>query len=313
MLQAILGGHPDIHTCSEPWVALPFIYALRGEGVEYEFNSRWTQDGVQAFFEESNIDQKFYDNTLRAFLSSFYQKALEGSGKKIFLDKTPRYYEIASDIIRVFPEAKFIVLYRDPLAVLNSILNTWIKEDHAKIYNYSRDLLVAPSKMVDFISNHKDAICLVKYEDFVNSPSEELNKICGYLGVEYVEEILNYNSGKEWFYGDKNFKNKTRPETSLVDAWKVDIDKRFNLNLLYYYISEIGQELYERFGYDYDVSLKEIMKHNPNNKDRKLWDSVLNDYKIASIEDTRCAAVKKINYSYWGNVFDILCGKRRKG
>ena len=64
LLQAILGGHPDIHTCSEPWIALPFIYALKEEGSEFDFNSKTSKVAIKAFFNESAIDEEFYNSDI---------------------------------------------------------------------------------------------------------------------------------------------------------------------------------------------------------------------------------------------------------
>jgi len=60
---------------------------------------------------------------------TLYNRALEVAGKRFFLDKTPRYYFIIPELKNVFPEAKFIILLRNPLAVLSSILNTWFQNN----------------------------------------------------------------------------------------------------------------------------------------------------------------------------------------
>ena len=101
-------------------------------------------------------------------------------------------------LINVFPNAKFIVLFRHPLSVLNSILKTWVKDEIDKLFYYSRDLLAAPQKLTDFVSIHKENICLVSYETLVSSPETEIKRICEYLGVDYLEEIINYNSDVKW-------------------------------------------------------------------------------------------------------------------
>jgi hypothetical protein len=37
---------------------------------------------------------------------------------RYFLDKTPRYHYVVDDLFRVFPEAKTIFLWRNPLAIV---------------------------------------------------------------------------------------------------------------------------------------------------------------------------------------------------
>ena len=37
LLQRLLATHPQIQTIGEPWLAIPFVYALREKGVTAEY------------------------------------------------------------------------------------------------------------------------------------------------------------------------------------------------------------------------------------------------------------------------------------
>jgi len=306
MLQAILGGHPDIHTCSEPWVALPFIYALKGEGAEFDFDSRLSKSAINAFFREGGIDEEFYNSELNSFLTSLYSRALSNSGKKYFLDKTPRYYEISSDLINIFPKAKFIVLLRHPLSVLNSILKTWVNEEVDKLYYYTRDLLVAPRKLLDFSSEYKEKICLVSYEALVNSPKAEIKRICEYLGVDYLQEIISYNPDVDWFYGDKNFKDKQAPDGKSIDAWKNQLSKNRHANFSLYYLRELGEEIVNSLGYDYSSALSYVKRFNPNERDYNAWNALLPTTYVFSVEEQRMQAKEKLHGNFLKNLYTKL-------
>ena len=297
LLQAILGTHPDIYTCSEPWIALPFVYAMKEEGSEFDFIGSWSRSAIKAFFHESGIDEGFYNSALNSFLTSLYQKALGNSGKKLFLDKTPRYYEIASELVDIFPDAKFIVLYRNPLSVLNSILNTWVKENTDILYYYSRDLLAAPQKLTDFVSRHERKICLVNYEDLVKAPQGEIHRICEYLGVGYLEEIINYKSDQNWAFGDKNFRGKSAPDIKSIDAWKEQLTDRKYLNFSYYYLQELGESQFSSLGYNFAATLNYLKSLNPNEDDRKAWETLLHNDYISTVEEQRLRARDHLNES----------------
>ena len=298
MLQAILGSHPDIFTCSEPWIALPFVYALGKDGSEFEFNGQWARDAINSFFEENCIDKEFYYSALNSFLSSFYNQALLKSDKKIFLDKTPRYYEIASNLIKIFPNAKFIVLYRHPLSVLNSILTTWVKGEIDKLFYFSRDLFVAPKKLTGFVSENKERICLVRYENLVRSPDKEVKKICQYLGVEYVNNIVRYNVNHTWVFGDKKFALKNTPDTKSLEQWQTQLDVKLKANFFYYYLTELGEELFDSLGYDFSASLKKIEKYQPNKKDYRTWVRLVHNYDVVSLNEQRLTIKRKISLYY---------------
>jgi hypothetical protein len=286
MLQAILGSHPDVYTCTEPWIALPFLYALREEGSEFEFDGKLAKHAIRSFLEESGIDRDYYNSALNSFLSSLYQKPLEESGKKVFLDKTPRYYEIASDLKTVFPQAKFIVLLRHPLAILNSILDTWVKDDIDRLLYYKRDLFEGPHKLSEFVSSQGDGIHLVRYEDIVKSPEVELEKICRYIGIDFNVEMLRYKI-ENWTYGDKKFKEKSAPDSESINSWRVGLCDQRKANFSYYFLKEFGESLFDSLGYDYSSALNEVKKFNPNNKHLKHWKRLGNFQHIESLDEQR--------------------------
>ena len=294
LLQAILGSHPDIYTCTEPWIALPFIYALRENGSEFDFQGKLAKQGIKAFFKESGIEEKFYHSALNTFLASLYEEALSNSGKRFFLDKTPRYYEIISDLINIFPNAKFIILYRHPLAVLNSILKTWVKEKVDLLYYHSHDLLVAPVRLTNFVSEHEKKICLVKYEALVSSPQSEIKRICENLGIGYLKEIISYKSDVDWYFGDKNFKEKKAPDEKSIDAWKNNLGNKRLANFSYYYLRELGEEVVDLLGYDFVSTMNDIKKYHPNENDFKTWDALVHCKYIFSIDEQRFEVREKI-------------------
>jgi len=306
MLQAILGSHPDIHTCTEPWIALPFVYALKEEGAEFDFDGRLAEHGIKAFFKESGVDEEFYHSALNSFLTSLYHKALSNTGKRIFLDKTPRYYEITSDLIKIFPNAKFIILYRHPLAVLHSILKTWVNGEIDKLYYHSRDLLVAPVKLRNFVSRHEKEICVVKYEDLVSSPQREIKKICNYLQIEYLGEIVNYKSNVEWYFGDKNYKDKSAPDEESIDTWKNNLENKLHVNLSYYYLRELGENLVDSLGYDFSVALSHIQKYKPNENDFKIWNTMIHSKYVVSVEEQRLAVKENMKNSFIKKIYNKI-------
>ena len=122
LLQHILASHPQVHTVPEPWFMLHLVYGLRPSGLEAEYNAQYAYLALKGFLDETPDGESAYVEALRNVALCLYEKALEPSGKKYFLDKTPRYYFIIPELHRIFPKAKFIFILRNPLAVLSSIL-----------------------------------------------------------------------------------------------------------------------------------------------------------------------------------------------
>ena len=51
------------------------------------------------------------------------------SDKRYFLDQTPQYHLIIPELLRVFPAASYVILFRNPLAVLVSMIAAWVPDD----------------------------------------------------------------------------------------------------------------------------------------------------------------------------------------
>src|SRR5690349_16987156 len=115
LLQRVLAGHPDVHTSAETWLMLHPVYAKKRGGLEAEYNEQWAADAVAEFLAYYTEGPGVYDDAIREWARVLYGHALERSGKRFFVDKTPRYYYIVDDLVRLFPQAKFVFLLRNPM------------------------------------------------------------------------------------------------------------------------------------------------------------------------------------------------------
>ena len=129
LLQQVLSNHAEIFTLPEPWIALPYAYALHSKKIDplyrLEYSRYWARSAIADFIKRLPGKEEDYLFGLRLMFEHWYNCALAGSGKQFFLDKCPRYYHILPELYKVFPEADFIFLFRSPLAVLNSILDVF--------------------------------------------------------------------------------------------------------------------------------------------------------------------------------------------
>lgn len=254
LLQLMLSGHPEVATTSEPWVALHPFFALRKEGLRAVYDARLSFKATEEFLRQAGVDEAFYKEQVGEFLVRLYNHAASHFGKRYFLDKTPRYYHIIEDLLEVFPEARFIVLFRNPLAVLSSILKTWVKDDILALSEYRDDLVTAPGKMLGAVSEGRGNVLKVNYEQLIKAPESELGRICGFLGIDYSGKMLEYGerSDRDWKFGDPVGVHKSAvPTPASLDKWK----QGFNTPQLAYvarsYLDELGPELVAEMGYDF--------------------------------------------------------------
>ena len=261
LLQKILGGHSDIYTRSEPWLMLHPLYAFKTEGIQTRYNAKLAVAGVQNFLQELPAeDENYYFSRIRDCYLSLYAPYLSASGKERFLDKTPRYYEIFDELQKTFPRAKFIVLYRNPLAVFASILETWVKGNYEKLKNYQCDLYAG----VEFLQRDFTAYAnthVIRYEELLLNPEGETAALFDFLKLPNQPDCIDYghHKGERWMYGDpETVYKKTRPDSQHIDAWHKQLAKPEECKLISDYLHSLGATAFTRLGYSFGDAEKAV-------------------------------------------------------
>lgn len=256
LLQRMLATHPDIYTTSEPWLMLHPLYALREKGFEAEYNANLALEAVRDFLGTLPEGEDVYWGALRRAFAHLYGRALAGTGKRFFLDKTPRYYFIIPELYHVFPKAKYIFLLRNPLAVLASILDTWVKESPFGLSQFRHDLLTAPRRIVEGIELLGSRAIVIQYEELVKNPQTVLQRLCDRLGIAFHPEMVDYGRLQvhKWRYGDQgNVYQHSRPVGQYAEKWiKVLSQSRMWHQWARGYLRSLRQDLVARMGYSYE-------------------------------------------------------------
>lgn len=255
LTQKILGKHSDIHTVSEPWLMLHPLYALRTQGCEAEYNAFWARRAVKDFLQELPNGEESYFEGLRRMYSYLYSSALASTEKRYFLDKTPRYYQIIPELYRTFPNAYFIILLRNPLAVLCSIVNTWAKKDWFFLHQCRSDLVRAPQLLLEGIDLIGKRCLIVQYENILLNPEDEISKICHKLDIDFSQDIINYGPSEvnPWKLGDDtNVYENTKPNAKNLGKWISQLDSPQVWRVVNDYLQLLGKNTVEKMGYSYE-------------------------------------------------------------
>jgi hypothetical protein len=101
-------------------------------------------------------------------------------------DKTPLNSYHASKIVRVFPDARFIHLIRDPVDVLYSYLDRGLFDDLPSAVDRWRSSI----KAVQDFSATSDAVFDVRYEDLVSEPESTVASVTRFLDVQMDEDAI---------------------------------------------------------------------------------------------------------------------------
>ena len=250
LLQRILATSDHISTTAEPWLLLPFIYMLRSQGIAAEYWHDHFYKASQDFFRHLPEGMNSFRNEIRSLFINLYQLASD-PGATHFLDKTPRYHLIADDIINLFPDGKFIFLWRNPLAVVSSMINSWFK-GRWRVKLHHIDLFEGTSNLVQSYQHNSTKICALKYEDLLKNTSKELDRLCEYL--EIAPDSLNANAywktNVDGTMGDHtgSFKYRSLSQTP-VDQWKSTFNNPYRRIWAKNYLKWIGDDRLKVMGY----------------------------------------------------------------
>jgi FkbM family methyltransferase len=257
LVQRILGGHPDVHTIAEPWIMLHPLYALKRSGITAEYDASHARDGLDDFLTQVPEGEELYIEALRRMGSFLYKRIIEHSGTYLFLDKTPRYYLIIPELYRVFPEAKFVFILRNPVAVFASLYNAWFKgrlNDLIEAPHY-KDLQKGPGCIVDGIKLLKEKAIVVQYEDLVLHPERTVKHTCSRLGIPFHEYMLEYGarSAPKGRFGDAiGIRKYKRPVRDSLNKWINELSDPEIYKFISEYIKGIGPDILSKMGYPED-------------------------------------------------------------
>jgi hypothetical protein len=254
LLQRIFAGHPDIHTTAEPWLMLHPIYALRAKGHTAEYNATLAHTALEDFSNTLEGGQKQYLEALRRMGSYIYTSACQEAKKSYFLDKTPRYYLIIPELAEIFPNAKFIILLRNPLAILASLLHSRVKDHWVLLARYKLDLLTAPKLLIEGMEYLQDRAAIGYYEQLVTNPEDTVRKICDDISVTFYPKMINYGDQEalSGHMGDSTrIDKRKRPTTESLNRWldlgRNEQTRHFGLS----YLNALGPDLLKQLGYNF--------------------------------------------------------------
>lgn len=141
--------------------------------------------------------------------------------------------ELFFPLARSYPDAKFIVVLRDPRASISSNLLVKNKNMVAHVASFARAWRknVAYSVYLRNQPEFKGRLHFVSYEKLVTDPEVEVRKVCDFLEIEYTEDMLDtskfidYATGSVW-KGNSSYEAETKGiSPHRIDRWKEALPK----------------------------------------------------------------------------------------
>ncbi len=258
LVQRVLAAHPDVATAPEPWLLLPFAYAMREQGVVAEYTQPVAARAIREFVDRLPDGEDDYWRALRDFVLELYAKASGGKGT-YFLDKTPRYHYVLPELFRTFPDAKVIFLWRNPLAVVASIVETWAR-GRWNVDRWQGDLR-GVAALVAAYERHRDVVAAVKFESLVADPDASWPALFDYLELPFERELLRSFAGVrlDGKMGDPTGVHRYDAlSTEPLDKWHRTLANPWRKRWCRDYLDWIGTDRLSTMGYDLPSLLAEL-------------------------------------------------------
>jgi glycosyltransferase involved in cell wall biosynthesis len=261
LLQNIINKSDDIATAGEPWFMLPLASLYDENLITAQYGQHLNVMAKKEFVKDTGLIN-IIENAQKVYADSIYSATVEKYGKRYFLDKTPRYVHIIDKLALIYPNAKFIVLKRNPAAVISSYANTWYSGDYDETVNdpYAKyDFEHGFSKLADFCDSDFSNKIVINYEDLVKEPENVALKVFNYLGLSFDDDFINYNTKDanakdaiaKFAFGDPtSVYSKSRPDPSHSDKWINSISDNKQAKKFLTTLDLVPALATEKLGYD---------------------------------------------------------------
>ena len=160
------------------------------------------------------------DRFVRERFGQGINELLAAEGKSVWGLKDPELTRYLDALEQFLPEARFIVITRDPRAVVNSYMeNKWGLGTNA--YTGALRWKQEVSRQLSFEAALPGYVLRVRYEDLVLDQETHLRRICRFLELPFEAEMMGYYQSKSFVSKNRENKNTFKaPDAALTTKWR---------------------------------------------------------------------------------------------
>ena len=280
LLRMIIDAHPEI--------ACPPQLNL-GQACKHLYNLVYYSIG-QTYKGDTESDRRqWVISEIQKMVGSVMQRYADNKKKKRWCEKTTLNINYIKLLSEIFPNARYICLYRYSMDVIYSCLKFNTLGFMSELSPYVRDKpgnlvdamalnwLDKNEKILEFEKENPDKCFRVHYEDIVAQPNEILESTFRSIGVEWRKDILNkvFSSHHDLGPGDLKVVFSEKINTNSIGRGKM-IPVSSISNVVYQHIDQVN----ERLGYK---SLREFYeKEKATDGNISIEDSrkIFNEHRV---------------------------------
>lgn len=236
MLGDCLGHHPDLYMLPHESYVLPhFIYHLKSYGDLSTLPARrrladalgrskayWAVNrGNPVRLDDDALAQPGFAGVV----NGLYGYLAAQKGKTRWGDVTPMHLQHMELLVRHFPDAKFVHIYRDGREAAQSFHRRWRQEPRRTIYRWKKIVELGHEQGARLGPSQYKEVC---YEALTDRPDKHMQEICKFLdlsfdpnvlssSMRYIDASIGVGSG-----GILRNSNKWRDYFSATQVWELE-------------------------------------------------------------------------------------------
>jgi hypothetical protein len=207
LLSVLLHAHPRIAMPPETRFLLPVYLERNSYGDlalrdnRYRLARRLTRKGAR--FPLLGLNRRAVTRsivkgppTIGSAMAIVWREFARSRGKARWGEKRPLYAQHLPWVLRLFPDAQIIHLVRDPRACVTSLLDVpwWERGWRSAMFTWG----LADHELARFARTAApDAYHVLRYEDLLLRPRDELTRLCTFLGENFDEQMLQFSDAAD--------------------------------------------------------------------------------------------------------------------
>ena len=251
LVQRVISAHSEIATTAEPWILLPLYSALEQNLCKAKYGHKFLFEATKDLCNRLPGGSNDYHAAVRAFAEVMYSAIAGQHGAQFFLDKTPRYHLIARHLLEGFPNAKIIIIWRNPLSMIGSQIQSY--GGVWRIQYFHVDLFDGLANLVQLCESHAEKICVIRFEDMVRQPESLFGQIFDYIGLHFNSDVLS-SFTEVTVNGRMGDKTGLREYNSIsrepLQKWRKTLRSPIRKLWIRHYLRWIGERRLRIMGYD---------------------------------------------------------------
>jgi hypothetical protein len=196
LLYTLLNKHPEI--CLMYEADLPLLPVLfRRSGAKADWLERW--EFWNSALSRHRIDRRQIPTRVPELNSAAEIVWKQYAGGAIYGEKSPNYYDSLQSLSREFPNARFVVIWRDPADICRSILRA--AQTGSSFFakrGITHRALIGMHRLkseCEALLRHGVPAYQVQYEEMIKDPARILSGVCEFLGIPFDPQMASLEGG----------------------------------------------------------------------------------------------------------------------